>query len=211
MTDIVQEVVKRVGFKLIRLQSGDSIKVPASLFRLYPLRAKDEINVAAYQLQLGAQESRHAMEQAVRMLEMRDRSTKEIEDKLLSVGYSQQTSQYVCQKLTLAGYLDDRRYARAVLDRLGKKLGTIRLRRELQMKGISPDLTAELLEERDPDMQLESAVRLAKKALRSKASEPNVLYRRVYGMLARRGYTPDLVRKALEIVLHQEPDGQSDA
>ena len=211
MTDIVQEIVKRVGFKLIRLQSGDSIKVPASLFWLYPLRAKDEIDIAAYQLQLSAHENRHAIEQAVRILEMRDRSTKEIADKLLSVGYSQQVSQSVCQKLTLAGYLDDRRYAQSALDRLGKKYGAIRLRRELQMKGISPDLIAELLEERDPDMQLENAVRLAQKALRGKAGEPNALYRRMYGTLARRGYTPDLVRKALEIVLLQEPDGQSDA
>ena len=211
MTDIVKEIVKRVGFKLIRLQSGDSFKVPVSLFHLYPLRAKDAIDPAAYQLQLGAHESRHAMEQAVRMLEVRDRSTKEIENKLLGVGYSQQSAQAVCRKLTLAGYLDDRRYARSALDRLGKKFGAIRQRRELQMKGISPDLIAELLEERDPDTQLENAVRLAQKALRGKAGEPNALYRRMYGTLARRGYPPDLVRKALEIILHQEPDGQSDA
>lgn len=211
MADRVSDIFKRPGCRLVNLQSGGSFKVPTALFRVYPLKAGDEIEVSSYLSLLRASENRHALEQAVRMLEQRDRSEAELLGRLRDAGYSEASAEAARAKLAGAGYLNDRRYAATLLERLGKKYGAIRLRRELQTKGVKQEIIAELLEETEPESQMASALTQARKALRGKTGDASTLYRRAYGALARRGYPPDVVRAALAEALGEMEQGQSDA
>ncbi|MDI9521167.1 MAG: regulatory protein RecX [Bacillota bacterium] len=206
MTDAVLEIKKRPGCKLVSLKGGEQIKVPNALFRLYTLKVNDPIDPDNYRLLLKKSEARYALETAVRILELRDKSRDEIMNKLLDAGYSEQAAQAACDKLESAGYLNDRRYAANTLERLNKKYGAIRLKQELRQRGIGEDLIEELLLDTDKDAQAEAAVRLAQKTLRGKTGEKRDLYRRAYAALARRGYTPDVVKSALQQVFSDAPD-----
>lgn len=211
MPDRVADIYKRPGCRLVSLQSGDSFKVPTALFRVYPLKAGDEIEPASYQGLIRADENRHALAQAAGMLEQRDRSRGEVFSRLRDAGYSEAAAEAACERLAKGGYLDDRRYARALVERLGKRYGALRLRRELQNKGISQALAEEMLSAADGETQLSSALAQARKALRGKAGDKAALYRRAYSALARRGYPPNLVRAALEAAFRELGDPQSDA
>ncbi len=206
MTDTVLDIQKRPGCKLVKLKGGEHLKVPNALFRLYTLKVNDPIDPDNYRLLLQKSEGKYALEQAVRILELRDKSRDEITKKLLDSGFSEAAAQAACQKLEDAGYLNDRRYAENTLERLGKKYGSIRLKQELRQRGIAPDLIEELMSDADKDAQVEAAIRLAQKTLRGKSGEERELYRRAYAALARRGYTPDVVKAALNQVLSDSAD-----
>lgn len=210
MTDHVSEIIKRAGHRLVKLQGGDSLKIPTALFRLYPLKANQPLDLMEYGRLLAAAEPKLALEAAVRMLELRDHSTGEITKKLVGYGYSQGAVEAACARLTQVGYLDDLRFAQGLLARFQKKYGVLRIKRELYMKGIPNDIIEEVLSERDVDVQLESAITLAQKSLRKKGADPQADYRRAYSALARRGYPPDTVKKALNAVLNQDQDWTED-
>ena len=197
MTDTVLDIKKRPGCKLVSLKGGEQIKVPNALFRLYTLKVNDPIDPDNYRLLLKKSEALYALETAVSILEMRDKSRGEIMNKLLDAGYSEQAAQAACDILISAGYLNDRRYAANTLERLNKKYGAIRLKQELRQRDIGEDLIEELLLDADKDAQMEAAFLQAKKTLKGKTGEKKDLYRKAYAALARRGYTPDVVKSAL--------------
>lgn len=211
MADIISEIITRRGCRLVLLQGGGRIRVPTPLFRLFPLNPGEAIDLSAYQGKISGVEKRHALEQAARLLESRDRSREELYSRLLECGYSAQASEEACDRLTAAGYLDDGRYAAALVRRLGRQYGEIRQRQVLRRKGIAQEMIEAVLATGDAEEQLAAAVRLAEKALKNKAGEPAALYRRAYFVLARRGFPPDMVRKALALANSDHQAGTEDA
>lgn len=201
MAERVAEVLKRPGCRLIRFENGDSLLVPWMLFCLFPLRAGDTVDCEEYQKQLRQKEDRLALEQAVRLLKARDRSRQEVWQRLQAQGYSDGSIALAVERLSRASYLDDARYARNTIARLGKKYGPIRLKSELTQKGLSAQHIEDAMEEQDSEFHLQAAIAYAQKALKSSRGDERAVYRRLYAALARRGYPPDLVRKALSAVL----------
>ncbi len=206
MNDVVTEILRRPGCRVIRLKGGESLTVPNALFRQSPLVPGNEVDPVAWRSAVSAQENRFALETAARMLESRDRSSLEIFRKLTSQGYSEEAADGAVAKLTSAGYLDDMRFARDCIARIGRKYGVIRVRQEMGRKGIPREMIDGILLEQDGDDMLDTAVKLAKNALRGKTKEPSALYRRAYGVLARRGYPPDIARKAIDLAF-SDPEG----
>ena len=104
------------------------------------------------------------------------------------------------------GLIDDEAFARAWVDsrRRTKGLATKVLALELRRKGIDDDVVREVLHDVDPDDEREAAHRLVQKKLRSvQGLDPSAQVRRLTGMLARKGYAPqvafDVVRAELEV------------
>lgn len=206
MNDVVTEILRRPGCRVIRLQGGESLTVPNALFRMAPLYIGRPVDPVVWRGEVSAQENRFALETAARMLEARDRSSLEIFRKLTAQGYLEEAAEEAVAKLTSAGYLDDMRFARDCIARIGRKYGAIRIRQEMGRKGIPREMIDGILLEQDGDDMLDTAVELAKNALRGKTKEPSALYRRAYGILARRGYPPDIVRKAIGLAF-SDPEG----
>lgn len=207
MTDQVIEVLRRPGSRLVRFAKSDSLLVPWMLFRQFPLQKGEPVDVEEYQKMLASQQNRCALEQAVRLLEVKDRSHMEVQRKLLAQGYCLDSAQLAIQKLIAAGYLDDSRFAQNTLERLGKKYGPLRLRQELMHKGLDATHIEEAMLAQDPAEQLKTAIAWAYKAAkRQKESDPKLAYRKLYAALARRGYLPETVKKALAAVLATQDD-----
>lgn len=151
-----------------------------------------------------------AKEAAYRLLSVRDRSTSELQDRLLGKGFSQSIVAETISRLTEVGLLNDLKFARswafqrAKHSARGKKI----LRQELRHKGIDEELIDTVLAEIPPQVEIDSARRLIEK--KSNRLEPADIAtrdtyqkekRRLYSMLVRRGFDYELAANLADEVL----------
>jgi regulatory protein len=211
MTDKVQEIIKRPGCRVIRLISGDSMTVPLPVFKKAPLSEGQEVIPEAYRQRVLPMEAALALEQASRMLMTRDRTEVEIRRKLSEVGYAAETVERTLAKLLDAKIINDKRYVENYLNMKAKRLGMGRIRRELTLKGIQPDAIEAALGEIDQQVQLEAAVKHAQKALVRKNSDIRHQNHLAYAALARRGFQPEVAKKAIEIARSRLQQQETDS
>ena len=152
------------------------------------LKAGDEVDPAELGGRMAAIEPRLARDRAVRLLTYRERSTRELGDRLREDGFLPETVAAVIERLTSAGVLDDDRFARSFARNLMavRRLGRRRASRELTARGIDPVLAAEALDEALPVEHEEAA---AGEFARTIAARPGATRDRVAARLARRGYS----------------------
>ncbi len=142
-----------------------------------------------------------AFRDASRRLARRAMSAKQLSDKLRELGHDPATRQRVLDRLDELGLIDDRAFGQALIrDTLGRKpAGPMLLRQKLMQKGIDSGLIDELVHQatQDDDQQEQDAIAFARRKLGSmQRLEPAVRKRRLYGQLARRGFTPDTINAA---------------
>lgn len=140
-----------------------------------------------------------ALKRAFRLLGYRDRSEKEMYEKLMKKGFSAEVAWNAVAYLKDRGFIDDRKFAgilkKDAIER--KHLGRRGTRAYLINKGISGDIADEILG--DEDNYLDTAKNLVEKKLRSlKACDKETTKRRLWGMLARRGFSYGIINKALK-------------
>ena len=160
-------------------------------------------------LDMVANETRalHTYDRALAMLATRARASRELERLLVRKGESPEHVWAAIERLTALGFLDDalfaRQFARAKLAVGG--LSRRRLQAELARRGVARDVAdaaiSEMLVEEAVD-EREILGQLATRKLRSlRDLPPDVQRRRLYAFLARRGYSPDDVRTAVDRTL----------
>lgn len=140
-----------------------------------------------------------AKQSAFHLLSYKARTEKEIRDRLSKKGFGSVAIDHTVKYLKENRYLDDLTFARSYIrDRanLGK-YGTVRIKRELLQKGIEKEVIEELLQEEiNAETESETARQLAEKKLKScKEDMPSVKYRKIIGVLLRKGYPYDIARK----------------
>jgi regulatory protein len=144
-----------------------------------------------------------AAEAAMRYLGVRPRSTREIRDYLRGKQYEPETIDAAVARLTERGYLDDAAFARWWAENRAqfRPRGPHLLRQELRKKGIATttvdDALAEQAESVDTDAQALALARNKLRSLHRSGLEPEVILRRLSGLLSRRGYGYDTVRTVL--------------
>jgi len=147
---------------------------------------------------------RSAKDRALGLLAVRWRSRRELERRLGAAGFGSEEIATALADLDRAGLVDDERFARELIrSRAGRLDGNRSVRSALAKAGVAPELAdASLAEAGD---ETERAYELARRrAARLGHLEPDVVKRRLYGLLVRRGYSPGLAaaacREALDAV-----------
>ncbi|MFT4297100.1 MAG: regulatory protein RecX [Micropruina sp.] len=140
-----------------------------------------------------------AREIALRLLGVRDRTRRELEQALAKRRVPDEAARQVLDRLTEVGLIDDRRFAEAIFDGQQRRLRSTRaLRQELRTKGVDPEVIAEASESVDAETDLEVAQALVAKRLPSlQRLSHEVRYRRLAGQLARRGFSPGVIGTVL--------------
>jgi len=133
--------------------------------------------------------------QALRLLSGREHSRSELERKL--AGHEEEPGQLrrVLDELQARGFIDAARVAESVIHRRAAKVGAMRIRQELQAKGLDADLVSETVALlRTTELQRARAV-WAKKFGEppADAAERNKQAR----FLAARGFDGDVIRRVL--------------
>jgi regulatory protein len=152
-----------------------------------------------------------ARDRALNLLSFRDRSSRELEQRLLRAGYEPDEVVAALEGLQRVGLVDDERFARAVVEQqAGRRLsGRRAVAAALFAKGVDRATAEAALQELDePGAERERADELARsRARRMMGLPPEIAFRRLSGLLARRGYPPAVCREAARSALAIEHDG----
>lgn len=142
-----------------------------------------------------------AWDVALRLLGVRARSRAEIRERLVRREFDEATIDDVLVRLTDAGLIDDDDFAQQWVASRSRYsgLGRLALRRELRTKGVAADTIESALAEIEPADERAQASALAAKKLASSSldltdrADRATAYRRLAGLLGRRGFPPELI------------------
>ncbi len=144
---------------------------------------------------------------AARRLGRRAMSVGMLDDKLkqLDPPPSARSRQRAIERLQKLDLIDDASFARAVVRETtrSKPAGERLLSMKLRQKKVSPEIIEQVLRELQPskDDALEAAFQFAKKRVASMHRlDPQVMQRRLYGQLARRGLSPETCRQVFDML-----------
>lgn len=158
---------------------------------------------------LAADERYRARQKALNLLAYRPRSTGELETRLKKAGFSPPAIEHAVGRMDHLGYLDDESFARTFArERIGSgKHGSRRVLADLGRRGVRGSMALRAVEEasRERD-ETADALALAEKRARALPSglDGHRKRQRLYGHLARRGFSAEAIREALSTLA----DGQ---
>jgi regulatory protein len=133
---------------------------------------------------------------ALRLLASREHSRSELEKKLAAHEVEPGELQRALDELQAKGFISEQRVVESLLHRRAARLGTGRVKQELQAKGISPEAVAEAVEHLRG-----SEVERAREVWRKKFGEPaaDAAGRaRQMRFLATRGFGTDAIRRVVQ-------------
>lgn len=136
-----------------------------------------------------------ALDKALTHITATMKTEREIRDYLKKKGYLQDVCDYVVEKMSGYGFLDDGVYAKAYAESAGKKKGRRLIALELRRKGVADECVEEALSGLSGEE--ESAQRLLAKYLRGKTADRKTLSK-AYAYLLGKGFDYDTARAALE-------------
>ena len=141
---------------------------------------------------------------ALKLLSYRSRSKKEIIEKLNRKGFSDSEIDTTIHFLEKAGLINDETLAaelfRYSIER--KSLGKKGIEAFLCRRGIDKELVNKTLSIHTNDIEAESAGRFAEKKLKSLKQYPeDIVKRRLWGMLQRRGFSIAVINRVLHSLI----------
>jgi len=132
---------------------------------------------------------------AVDLLAQREYSRQALQEKLLSEEASVEEVDQALAQLEARGLVDDTRVAETLVNRRAGKLGGIRLRQELQAKGLSADVVAETMAALK-ESEMARALAIWQKKFGVVAADATSRNRQAR-FLATRGFSGDVVRQVV--------------
>jgi regulatory protein len=133
---------------------------------------------------------------ALRLLSQREHSRLELERKL--AGHETEPGQLAkaLDELQARGFISEERVVESVVHRRASKLGTARVRQELQAKGLSPQVMAEALEQLR-GTELARAREVWQRKFGEPATDPREKARQIR-FLVSRGFAAEVVRRVVQ-------------
>ncbi|HKT00624.1 MAG TPA: regulatory protein RecX [Rugosimonospora sp.] len=154
-----------------------------------------------------------AREICLRLLAVRPRTRAELATALRRQGVDDDVASAVLDRYDEVGMIDDAAFARAWVSSRhhGRGLARRALASELRQRGVDQEVVGAALEEVDADTEAATARELVDRRLRSAAAgtAPEVLLRRLVGVLARRGYPPGLAIRVVKEALADAADDRT--
>ena len=156
----------------------------------------------------GKKKGSNAVGSAFRLLSYRDRSEKELVERLRQKGFSEQAVQDALEYLKEKGFIDNERLARS-LKRYAeevKLLGVSGSKGFLRQRGIPEKIIRDVIRSEDQE-EIERAKKIAEKKLRTLGDHPdNKIREKLWRLLVRKGYSSGTVRQILRNLKTDEED-----
>lgn len=146
------------------------------------------------------QETDRAREAALRLLEYRVRSRRELAERLARRGFAEPVIAAAVRELESAGLVNDVEFARAwVHARMANNpRGSLVMRWELRRKGVEETIIQRTLEqEMGEERELEAALKVAARYAPRPGEDDSVRMKRLVGALKRRGFAFDVIDAVL--------------
>jgi regulatory protein len=148
-------------------------------------------------------ESELAREICLRQLAVRPRTRAELAKVLVRKEISEEVIAEVLERYDEVGIIDDAAFARAWVSSRhhGRGLARRALANELRQRGVDAEVASEALETIDEDEEAATARALVDRKLRTTTGTPEAVFRRLVGMLARKGYPAGVAIRAVKDAL----------
>ncbi|BCJ54839.1 hypothetical protein Asp14428_63140 [Actinoplanes sp. NBRC 14428] len=148
-------------------------------------------------------ESEVAREICLRQLAVRPRTRAELAKVLVRKEISEEVIAEVLDRYDEVGIIDDAAFARAWVSsrHQGRGLARRALANELRQRGVDAEVAGEALETLDEDEEAATARALVDRKLRTATGTPDQVFRRLVGMLARKGYPAGVAIRAVKDAL----------
>jgi len=141
---------------------------------------------------------------AYKLLSYRSRSRKEMLDKLRTKGFEPEDINAAMEFLEKSNLINDAELASELLSysARSKPLGKNGIRMLMLKRGLDKGLVEETLSGHTADMEEKAAMEFAERRSRVLNNYPEkVARRRLWAMLQRRGFSADVIRKAVDSVI----------
>jgi regulatory protein len=140
-----------------------------------------------------------AREYALRLLEYRERSEQEIEERMARKNYDERLIKSTIKSLKNHNLLNDRRFARMWAEScLRRSYGRWKVQSDLNKKGIDEEIVEEVLRESYSKVdEVQIALALIQKKWPFLKEEKNTLLRRVSDFLKRRGFPFEVIAEVI--------------
>lgn len=135
----------------------------------------------------------------LRFLSFRDRTEKEVREKLKNKGIDEETAEEAILWLKEEGLLDDRNFARRWVEERKGRFGADRLLRELLQKGVKREIAEEAIRDLTHEEEFETALKLAEKRLRLLPPGPK-RRAKISSFLQRRGFSWEIIEDILRVL-----------
>ncbi len=144
-----------------------------------------------------------AREICLRQLAVRPRTRAELAKALTRREISDEVIAEVLDRYDEVGIIDDAAFARAWVSSRhhGRGLAKRALANELRQRGVDAETASEALEVLDDDAEAQAARSLVDRKLRTATGTPEQVFRRLVGMLARKGYPAGVAYRAVKDAL----------
>jgi regulatory protein len=148
-------------------------------------------------------ESELAREICLRQLAARPRTRAELAKALARREIAEEVIAEVLDRYDEVGIIDDAAFARAWVSSRhhGRGLARRALANELRQRGVDTEVANEALETLDADEEASTARALVDRKLRTTTGAPEAVFRRLVGMLARKGYPAGVAVRAVKDAL----------
>lgn len=202
----ITEIRELRGQMEISADGSVFLRVRKKHFDKLPVHTGDEIEPEEYLDRLAGIQFPDAYEAALTSLDFSARTVREIEQSLRRKGFVQPVIEAVIARLTESHLIDDKRYAQRLAETSAHKpVGIYAMKRKLRAKGISEEDAEDALDVFDEDQQRTAAKaaaeKLGRKYLTLPAREGKA---KLSQALARRGFSWDVVREAVEHVFSDD-------
>lgn len=137
---------------------------------------------------------------ALKLLSYRSRSRKEMIERLIKKGFNEEETERAVLSLEEAGLIKDESLAEELFNYAAtrKNLGRRGIESFLSRRGIGKELRSKTLSAHTEEMETDAAHRIIETKLRTLKRHPaDVIRRRLFGMLQRRGMSADVINKAV--------------
>jgi len=165
------------------------------------LKEGDAWDEQAFWDQAAASELDAALERSYTYLEGAMRSRRQLEEKMIRLGFAEPIRELVMERLEKLGFADDEAFARQWMQRRLNHNSVRAVSRELRQKGVDRDMIESIAqEETDEESEIEKCAAILKKYLSAPRLDAQTAKRRAISACQRRGYSWDQIRQALASV-----------
>ena len=194
MPDRVMEIKRQHGVAMVKMMSGDTLRIPPALYLERKLHVNQPLDPDEYRLFMMQRGYPHALEAAMKFLALRERSEQEIASRLRRSRYDEATIQKVLDTLGLHGLVSDERFAEQWVHSRSRKYGKNRVAQELRMKGVTGEAAQAALDTVPEEEEYRRCLEQAKRLCRKFQDDP----KKIAQSLTRKGYGWSMARKAAE-------------
>ncbi len=181
----------------ITLSNGEEVLIDNDVCRDNYLKKGDELSEEKLNALVFESQYQRAKARAVWYLDRKDRTAKDLYNKLCLAGFDKKASAKVIGRLEEVGLIDDRRFAENYADRLmSSNVSKREALQKMLQKGVPYDVAKEVLSECDSDENAQINALIEKKYRTKLLGEKGV--QKVYAALIRKGFSYDAVKNALK-------------